>query len=79
MASSKGIELLVVSSNLTPTMKTLFKEKRISSCQESDKSLSLWSPEIVKNFGLGTIRTKTKNPAVQKGGRVLLALVRVLQ
>ena len=54
MASSTDQGSLVVSSNLTSTMKTLFKEKRISSCQESDKSLSLGPQRLLKNFGVGT-------------------------
>ena len=61
--------MLVVSSNLMSTMKTLFKEKQISSCQEADKSLP-GSPEIVKNFGLGTygpVRTP-KSPLFRRGG-----------
>ena len=41
MASSTDDGSLVVSSNLTSTMKTLFKERRISSCQDPDESFSL--------------------------------------
>ena len=50
MASSTDHGSLVVSSNLTSTMKTLFKEKRISSCQESDKSLSLGPQRFCKKL-----------------------------
>ena len=43
MASSTDHDgSLVVSSNLTSTMKTLFEEKRISSCQEGEKYF--WIP-----------------------------------
>ena len=40
MASSKGLELLIMSSNLTSTMKTLFKEVNFL-MSKYDKSLSL--------------------------------------
>ena len=35
MASSKGLELLLVSSNLTSTTETLLKEKCIASCKKN--------------------------------------------
>ena len=44
MASSEGLELLVVSSNLTPTTKTFIK--KILSCQESEKH----SPSVPRNW-----------------------------
>ena len=50
MASSTDHGSLVMSSNLTSTMKTLFKEKWISSCQESDGSLSLGWLSFAKRF-----------------------------
>ena len=48
MPSSTDHGSLVVSSNLTSTLKTLFKEEWISSCQESDKSLSLGPQRLLR-------------------------------
>ena len=80
MASSTDHGSLVVSSNHTSTMKTLFKQKRISSCQESDESLLRLpgSPEIIKELRSRHVRphTKTKNPTVRRGGECYKALVR---
>ena len=39
-------------------MKTLFKEKCISSWQESDESLSLGPQRLQKNLGVGTVAKK---------------------
>ena len=74
MASSTDHGSLVVSSNLTSTMKTLFKEKCISSCQESDKSLP-GSPENVKNLGVGTY-SPIRRPRIPrfKGGESVIRL-----
>ena len=73
-ASSTDHGSLVVSSNLTSTMKTLFKEKLISSCQESDKSLP-GSQEIVENFGVGTY-VPIRRPRIPlfKGGESIIRL-----
>ena len=75
MASSKDHGSLVVSSNLTSTMKTLFKEKRISSCQEPDKSLSLGPQRLWKNFGVGTYNP-IRRPKIPlfKGGESVIRL-----
>ena len=66
---------LVVSSNLTSTMKTLFKEKRIFSRQESDKYFP-WVPRECQELRTRHIQphTKTKDPAVQKGGESVIRL-----
>ena len=53
--------LLVVSSNLTPTVKTLFKEKCISSCQESEKyfwSLRNWNHVLVPRWPLYPVSSR---------------------
>ena len=73
MVSSKGLELLVVSSNLTSSMKTLFKEKSESphSCQESD---TLPGPPEVGTASGGT-STRISGQDLQippfQGGKVL--------
>ena len=59
--------------DLTSTMKTIFKEKWIFSCQESDNHFP-WVPrDCCIELRSRHVRphTKTKNPAVQKGERVL--------
>ena len=64
LVSSKRLELLFVSSNLTSTIKTIFKEKWMSSCQESGKyspwARRNWSSELV-------IRGSVEYPAVPGG------------
>ena len=83
MAFSKDLELLlVVSSNLTSTVKTLFKEKWTSSYQESDKSLSLklrgperlWRTSDYLVGTYGPIR-RPQTPLFRGGGECDTALV----
>ena len=76
MASSTDHGSLGVSSNLTSTMKTLLKEKWISSCQESEKSLSPGPQRlIVKIFGVGTYGP-IRRPRIPlfKGGESVIRL-----
>ena len=56
-------------------MKTLFKEKRISSCQEYDESLSLGPQRLYKNFGVGTY-APLRRPRIPlfKGGESVIRL-----
>ena len=77
LASSKGLELLVVSFEYAHVHHALKRKSNLLMCHESDKSLSLGPQRLSPgmNFGLfvGTYgpvqRPKT---AVQKGGRVSL-------
>ena len=74
MASPKGLEPLVVSSNLTSTTKTLLKKNRISSCQQSgEKILALGPQKLELRVGdtLTRISCRDLNIPPFQGGRVL--------
>ena len=74
MASSTDHGSLVVSSNLTSTMKTLFKESEFPHVKNLINTLP-GSPEIVKNFGVGTYGP-TRRPSIPllKGGESVIWL-----
>ena len=59
----------------TSTMKTLFKEKRISLCQESDKSLSLGPNRLLRTSDKARIAPyEDQRPRCSEGGESVLRL-----